>query len=128
MKFLLDTHAFLWWHGNRNMLSPKVLSLCEDGTNYLYLSLASVWEVQIKVQLGKLTLANPLNKIIEREQLENAIKLLPIQPAHIYELENLPAHHRDPFDRILIAQAQTEDLTLLTQDALITQYAIRTLW
>ena len=128
MKLLLDTHVFLWWHGERTKLSPKVLALCEDVTNDMYLSIASVWEIQIKLQLGKLKLSNSLDQIVERERHENAIVLMPIDQMHIYGLTNLPAHHRDPFDRILIAQAQTEALTLLTQDALITQYPVSTLW
>ena len=128
MRLLLDTHVFLWWHSERSKLSSKVLALCEDMTNDLYLSLASVWEIQIKLQLGKLKLAHDLNQIIERELRENVMTLLPIHQTHIYGLANLPAHHRDPFDRILIAQAQVEAFTLLTQDALITQYPVSTLW
>jgi PIN domain nuclease of toxin-antitoxin system len=128
MRLLLDTHVFLWWHSERIKLSPKSLALCEDSENDLYLSLASVWEIQIKFQLGKLMLLDDLNKIIEHEQQENLIELLPIQLNHIYGLAELPNYHRDPFDRVLIAQAKAETLTLLTQDNLITQYPINTLW
>ena len=127
MKLLLDTHVFLWWLSERTKLSPKALALCEDVTNDLYLSLASLWEIQIKLQLGKLKLSDSLDQIVERQHRENAIELLPILPTHIYGLANLPAHHRDPFDRILITQTQVEALTLLTQDALITQYPVNTL-
>ncbi|MBA3869404.1 MAG: type II toxin-antitoxin system VapC family toxin [Anaerolineae bacterium] len=128
MKLLLDTHVFLWWYGERAKLSPKVLALCEDVTNDLYLSLASLWEIQIKLQIGKLKLSDPLDQILAYELHINSLKLLPIHATHIYGLANLPAHHRDPFDRILIAQAQVESLTLLTQDTLITQYPIVTIW
>ena len=128
MNLLLDTHVFLWWHSDRTKLSPKVVRLCEDTTNNLYLSSASVWEIQIKLQIGKLKLTKSLNQIIDLEGHENGIEVLPISLSHIYALDQLPSHHRDPFDRILIAQARVEALTLITQDSLITQYPVQSLW
>jgi PIN domain nuclease of toxin-antitoxin system len=93
----------------------------------LMLSVASIWEMQIKNQLGKLQLRVPLPEII-REQRENGIEILPIEPAHIFTLDSLPGHHKDPFDRLLIAQAIVEDAVLLTADPLIQQYPIKTEW
>ena len=124
MRILLDTHIFIWWNENPNLLSSKARKICEDETNILILSLASVWEMQIKSQLGKLTFNQSLPDIIRLQQ-NNGLELLPVTIQHIYELENLPPHHRDPFDRLLIAQAQVEQMSLLTVDAAFEQYGVK---
>ena len=124
MKLLLDTHIFIWWNGNLDLLSPAARSLCEDKANTLVLSLASIWEMQIKYQLGKLTFHQPLAQIIQSQQRDNGIELLPITTEHIYALQKLPAHHRDPFDRLLIAQANAEQLPLITADSAFRQYEV----
>lgn len=121
MKILLDTHIFIWWNGNLQLLPVAARSFCENPDNTLVLSLASVWEMQIKAQLGKLTFNQPLPQIIRSQQLNNGLELLAIQPEHIYALQNLPAHHRDPFDRMLIAQANVEGIPLLSADSLFKQ-------
>ncbi len=128
MRFLFDTHTFLWWHGERARLSHHVLELCEQPENVLYLSLASIWEIQIKHHLDKLKLVRPLADIIEIERQENKIELLAISLPHVLALYNLPHHHRNPFDRLLIAQARLEELTLISHDAIMAQYPVQVLW
>lgn len=122
MRVLLDTHIFIWWNGDLDRLSPEARSLCEDKENILVLSLASVWEMQIKYQLGKLTFHQPLPEIIQSQQQNNNLEILPIAIEHIYALQNLPAHHRDPFDRLLIAQATVEQIPIITADPALRQY------
>lgn len=127
MRVLLDTHVFIWWNGNLDMLSPVARSLCEDRENALVLSLASIWEMQIKNQLGKLTFNQPLHEIVQSQQMGNGVELLPIKTEHIYALQHLPAHHRDPFDRLLIAQARVEQIPLITSDPIFHQYEVKLL-
>jgi PIN domain nuclease of toxin-antitoxin system len=127
MRILLDTHIFIWWNGDLGLLSSSARSLCEDQENTLALSLASIWEMQIKRQLGKLTFNRPLPEIIQSQQRANGIELLPITTEHIFALQNLPAHHRDPFDRILIAQAHVERISLITADPAFRQYEVKLL-
>ena len=90
--------------------------------------MVSIWEMQIKIHIGKMTLTEPLSVKISRQLEQNQIHLLPIHPEHIYQLSELPDHHRDPFDRLLIAQANVEQMTLVTTDASILDYDITTLW
>lgn len=125
---MLDTHTFLWWHSDRAKLSAKVMNLCEDPENQLLLSVVSLWEIQIKHHLGKLKLSKHLDEIVAVEQQENQIDLLLLKPAHIFELYNLPLHHRDPFDRLLVAQARFESASLLSNDSAIAQYPVQVEW
>lgn len=94
----------------------------------LYLSLASVWEMQIKSQLGKLSLPGPLPDLVQEQQQVNGIQILPIEPSHIYALQTLPPHHRDPFDRMIIAQATVAGLTIISADHVFRSYAAPLLW
>ncbi len=128
MRLLLDTHVFLWLNGAPEKLSPKVLRHCENPANQLYLSQISPWEIQIKSQLGKLELTAPLRELVELQQSRNNLEILPIRLEHIYSLTDLPPHHQDPFDRLLVAQAQVEDLTFVTVDKQIANYSVSTLW
>lgn len=128
MTLLLDTHAFLWVVGDANRLSPTARAACADRSNVLYLSLASIWEIQIKAQLGKLDLPAPLPVIVEEQQRVNGIQLLAVDPAHIYALQDLPHHHRDPFDRLIIAQARAAGLTVVSADPAFAQYDVPLLW
>ena len=128
MKYLLDTHAFLWAAGEPDKLSSQVKALLLDRNNQLLLSLASVWEIQIKIQAGKLKLPSPLPRIIQTQQQINQLELLPIDLSHILALGNLPDHHRDPFDRMMIAQAQVEDIILISRDSMVRQYPIQVIW
>jgi PIN domain nuclease of toxin-antitoxin system len=128
MKYLLDTHTSIWWSGQSGKLSPKVTALFQSSSDVFVLSLASIWEMQIKIQLGKLTFPTPLNVVINRQQQINGLELLPISVNHILTLDNLPMHHRDPFDRMLIAQAQVENMPLISHDPVIAQYPITVIW
>lgn len=128
MNLLLDTHAFIWWASAPDRLSEKALSSIQDGENRILLSVASVWEMQIKAQLGKLTLQKSLAELISAQQAVNGIELLPIQLSHVLMLDSLPLHHKDPFDRLLIAQANGENAVLLSQDALFQQYPVEIVW
>ena len=128
MRVLLDTHTFIWWDNDRARLSSKAYEICQDNQNTLYLSLASIWEIQIKIQLGKLSLPLALPAMVANQVQQNDLELLPVSPEHIYALDNLAMHHKDPFDRILIAQAQIESLDFLSADAKIRRYPISVIW
>lgn len=127
MKLLLDTHAFLWFMKGEN-LSQKAQDAFLAIDNDLYLSAASYWEICIKHSLGKLDLDKDWNEVFDREMLLNGIKWLPIEKEHSQGIIALPMIHRDPFDRLLIAQAYAEGMTLLTADSNIEQYDIPTIW
>ena len=128
MKYLLDTHAFLWWDMQSSRLSARVFALLQDKSNILRLSVASVWEMQIKLQLGKLKPSAPLAEILKKQRETNQIELLPIEVTHIWGLSSLPSHHKDPFDRLLIAQANVEGFTLITDDPFIAPYPVKVIW
>ena len=128
MKLLLDTHAFIWWDSEPAKLSLQALAQCQDRANNLLLSVASVWEMQIKFQLGKLKLNLPLAEIIASQQQKNNIAVVPVELAHVLALQTLPPHHKDPFDRLLIAQANFEGATLLCNDPVFSKYDVHTLW
>lgn len=101
MKLLLDTHTFIWWDREPDLIPFTTLTLMQQADTQLLVSLVSLWEIQIKTQIGKLTLQTPLAEIIAHQQTENGITLLPITLPHILELDNLPQHHKDPFARLL---------------------------
>jgi len=124
MKLLLDTHIFLWLNSHPEKLSEKILEACSNTNNQLYLSHVSPWEIMIKQQLGKLSLDATLSKLVETQIDQNNMQILPIKLKHIYALNTLPAIHKDPFDRLLIAQAGIESMTLVSVDKNIQQYAI----
>ena len=128
MKVLLDTHAFIWWDSNPTKLSPQALAVCQDQTNQVFLSVASVWEMQIKLQVEKLHLDFPLAEIIENQQQTNNIQILPVALGHVLALRDLPLVHKDPFDRILIAQARTEAAVLVSHDSVFADYEVNLLW
>jgi len=128
MKALLDTHAFLWWISDDPRLSSRASAIIKDGNNKLFLSAASGWEIAVKVRLGRLTLPEPLETFVPEQMALNAIEGLPIQMSHALHVYTLPDHHRDPFDRMLIAQAQLENLPILSADPQISLYAVETVW
>jgi PIN domain nuclease of toxin-antitoxin system len=128
MKFLLDTHAFIWWASNSAMLPPKVMSLFLDPANMLLLSVVSVWEMQIKIQLGRMNIGRPLRDLVEHYTNSSQMRLLPVELEHILALDNLPAHHKDPFDRLLIAQAVVEGASLVSGDSIFASYPVNWLW
>jgi len=128
MRLLLDTHAFIWWASEPERLSEKALAACVDTSNVLILSVASVWEMQIKLQLGKLTLSPLLSDLIENQQQANRLEVLPIELSHVLALAALPPHHKDPFDRLIIAQAIEEGAYLVSGDSVFRLYPGRLIW
>ncbi len=128
MKLLLDTHAFLWFVMGSAKLSGNARALIEDPSNESLLSVASLWEMAIKVSLGKLTLSAPFADLIPEQLNLNGIGLLNIRIDHVSLLATLPFHHRDPFDRLLIAQAITEKMPVVSIDAAFDAYGITRLW
>ena len=124
MKLLLDTHVFLWLSVEPDRLSDNMKIACENPENRLYLSLVSPWEIQIKQQLGKLQLHAPLAGLIETQVRRNGMILLPVKLEHIYALSELPSVHKDPFDRLLIAQAGIESMHIVSSDKKISRYQI----
>ena len=128
MKVLLDTHAFLWSITGDDRLSKIAGETFLDPDNYLFFSAASFWEICIKLSLGKLSLKRGWFETIQEEMRLNAIQWLPVEMAHCLELTKLPFHHRDPFDRMLIAQAMVEDLQLLSLDSRLSAYKIKRIW
>ncbi|WP_375511367.1 type II toxin-antitoxin system VapC family toxin [uncultured Nostoc sp.] len=128
MRLLLDTHVIIWSAVNPEKLSQRVRNLLIDTNNFWVVSMATVWELQIKSQLGKLNLSSSLPNFIETQQRVNNLQILPIELTHIYALEALPSHHRDPFDRILIAQAIVEKMPLLSIDAVLDVYPVQRMW
>ena len=128
MKLLLDTHVFIWADAEPEKLSPNVAGLIKDTDNQLFLSVVSVWEMQIKVQLGKLTLRTDLDTLIGEQEANNGLELLPVVLPHVLALGKLPALHKDPFDRLLVAQTLQEGFALLSHDKLVQQYPIPVVW
>ncbi len=128
MKILLDTHAFLWAISDDPRLSANAEDIYMDSGNELYFSTISYWEISIKISIGKLILVENWQKVIDREMINNGIKWLDLKIEHIHGIINLDFHHRDPFDRLLIAQAQYEELAILTIDEYISKYDVKTLW
>jgi PIN domain nuclease of toxin-antitoxin system len=128
MRLLLDTHTFLWFIGGDLQLSPTCRALIEDVNNERLLSIASVWEMAIKVGLGKLPLAQPLEVLVPEQIRRNAMDLLPIETGHTFLVARLPMHHRDPFDRLLAAQSLAERVPLLSADAVFDNYGVQRIW
>jgi len=128
MKLLLDTHAFIWADGEPQKLSPAAKTACEDPANQIVLSAASVWEMQIKLMLGKLTLRKPLRSLIEDSVQQSGFTLLSVQVEHVLRLDTLSSHHKDPFDRILIAQALTEGCSIVSHDPVFPLYSVQVIW
>ncbi len=128
MKLLLDTHVFLWLRNEPEKIPRPIMNIYEDIRSDVFLSMASIWEMQIKNQLGKLALDLPLNELIDQQCLKNGLQILAIETTHIYALKNLPAHHNDPFDRLILTQAQTENLTLISADSVFKHYDVDCIW
>ena len=121
MKLLLDTHVLLWAAGSPDKLSQAARTLLEDPQNELLFSAASLWEIAIKCGLGRSDFQVDV-RVLRRGLLDNGYQELPITSVHAVSIDSLPAIHKDPFDRILIAQATIEGITLLTADAVVAQY------
>jgi PIN domain nuclease of toxin-antitoxin system len=124
MNLLLDTHVFLWFVNDHPKLSNHLKDLIEDDDNVSYLSMASLWEMSIKFNLGKLTLEPDYEEFVEREVITSSIKLLKIELEHLKINASLPLHHRDPFDRLIIAQAVVENLPIISVDSAFDKYSV----
>jgi len=128
LKILLDTHTFLWFITNDENLSPVARKIIEDPDSDRLLSIASLWEIAIKSSLGKLKLKAPFPQLIPVQLKINLIELLPIKISHLSLVSDLTFHHRDPFDRLLIAQSLIEDLPIISIDAQLDDYGIERIW
>ena len=124
MKLLLDTCCWLWWLSDTNKLSQQQLKAIANRNNQLFLSTASIWEISIKVNRNKLRIPQPLNKLVEQQCPIDNITILDIKPHDAIQVEGLVLHHKDPFDRMIIAQASRENLTVVTSDLIFQKYDI----
>ena len=127
MKALLDTHAFLWAISGDQKLSRRAAEIF-SGPSDLWLSVASIWEILIKVQIGKIPLPGPAGPYLTKELVENQIEILPISLDHALRIESLANHHSDPFDRMLIAQSLEEKLPIVTADRVFSRYPVEVIW
>lgn len=128
MRFLLDTHSFLWWITDSQHLSQTAQNIISDSNNELFWSAASSWEVAIKYNLGRLRLPEAPELFIPTELVKNRIESLHIVDEHSFRAGQLPIHHRDPFDRMLIAQAQIEEMKIISNDHQISLYDVNVTW
>ena len=131
MRFLVDTHVFLWFIGDAKELSQTAKKTIEDGNNEIFISIASLWEISIKTALGKLTIKGNYESVTD-DLNDNSMQILPIIFAHTVEQNKLPFHHRDPFDRIIVSQAIVENIDFISADAVFDDYlkgkSIRRIW
>jgi PIN domain nuclease of toxin-antitoxin system len=128
MRLLLDTHAFLWFIGGDGSLSERARSLIQEADNEVLISIATLWEISIKTSLNKLELVEAFDVLIPRELADNEFTQLPVTLNHIVQLGRLPFHHRDPFDRLLIAQSLYENVPLVSKDSAFDRYGIERVW
>ena len=128
MRILLDTHAFLWWITGDQRLSQRSIECISDGSNELFFSVASGWEIAIKAGLGRIDIPDPLERFVSEHLFRNHMDVLAIQLSHALHVITLPQFHRDPFDRMLISQAQIERLPILSSDKLLAAYDVEVIW
>lgn len=126
--FLLDTHAFLWLAGGDDRITQRVVEIAENPRVDFFLSVASVWEIAVKKSLGRLELVVTLDQFVRRQLDALRTQLLDVRFEHVLAVEALPFHHRDPFDRLLVAQAMTENLNLLSADSQLDRYGVVRVW
>ncbi len=124
MRLLLDTHIFIWWADEPERLDGRLLDALLNAENELILSVVSLWEMQIKAQLGKLTFQRPLKELVHLQQSVNGLQLLPVTSKHVFLLDDLPLIHKDPFDRLIIAQPLAENLILVSHDRVFEGYQV----
>jgi PIN domain nuclease of toxin-antitoxin system len=127
MKLLIDTHTFLWFINQSEQLSVNAKNLLESDID-IWLSVASLWEIAIKVSIGKLVLPDTYENFIPRQIGENEIEVLPISIVHLNIVSSLPLHHKDPFDRLIIAQALTEQISVISADDKFDKYSVSRIW
>jgi PIN domain nuclease of toxin-antitoxin system len=128
MKLLLDTHAFLWFISGDSRLSTHARELIEDASNERFLSVVSIWEMVIKSSIGKLVIPTPIEELVKEHVVGNDIQVLPIETPHFDALYSLPFHHKDPFDRMMIAQAICENMSILSTDGNFPHYPVQIDW
>lgn len=128
MALLLDTHAFLWWVDNSPRLPKKARVAIGRPDETCFLSLASCWEMAIKIRLGRLQLAQRLDRFVAEQMAANSVRPLSVRLPHAARVAELPFHHRDPFDRLLAAQALEEGLAIVSADAVFTRYGVKRIW
>lgn len=128
MRLLLDTHVFLWWVGASRGLSRKARSAIGSGRNECLVSIATAWEMAIKVSLGRLRIDGALDRFLPEQIAANGFRPLPIDLKHAARVATLPFHHRDPFDRLLVAQALEEELAVVTADPVFAKYGVKQVW
>ena len=128
MTALLDTHVFLWIVSEPERLSESARKVIQGGANKLLLSVASLWEISIKIGIGKLPLPKPEDRYLRDHLSRNNVSTLPVEARHALELISIPLHHRDPFDRLLIAQSLVERIPIITADPALKQYAAKIIW
>jgi len=128
MRLLLDTHAFLWWVDGGERLSKRARAAIANPKHECLVSLVSCWEIAVKLSLGKLRLATPFQRFLPEQLAANGFAPLPIDLRHVARVADLPFHHRDPFDRLLIAQALEEDLAIVSADAVFRKYGVKRVW
>lgn len=128
MRILLDTHAFLWWVTDDKRLSVRAKRLIAQGSNEIFFSAASAWEISIKSTLGRIELPDAAERYIPSQLEHNAFQPLPVRIEHALRVTALPSVHRDPFDRLLVAQALVEGLAILSKDRRIASYPARVIW
>ena len=128
MRLLLDTHTFLWWINNDPSLSETARDVISSERNDCFLSMASCWEMAIKASIGKLRLTKPVERFIPEELAANDFLLLNLDFRHVAKVETLPFHHRDPFDRLLVAQALTEKIFIVSTDVVLSDYGVKRIW
>ena len=127
MKYLLDTHTLIWFlEGDKRLSTTAKVIICNNDAD-VYVSIVSLWEMAIKISLGKLELSQSLDQIFDKLPQQN-ITLLPIQPAHVLAVLSLPFEHRDPFDRLLIGQALVENMKFISIEALFLRYGVHRVW
>ncbi|MFI3154668.1 MAG: type II toxin-antitoxin system VapC family toxin [Methylococcaceae bacterium] len=127
MRYLLDTHSLIWFLEDDKRLSGTAKGIFRDDNADIYLSIASLWEMAIKISLGKLKLSQSLEQVINTLE-QQSISLLSVKPIHVLAVLNLPFEHRDPFDRLLIGQALVENMKFLSNEALFLRYGVDRVW
>lgn len=128
MRYLLDTHTFLWWNMDDAQLSSLARELIANGNNEIFLSAASAWEITIKTARGRLTLPEDPTRYVSNRLSLHGFQALPVQIHHAVQVYKLPLHHADPFDRLLIAQSQIESMSLISVDLEIRKYEVEVIW
>lgn len=126
-RYLVDTHTLIWSFENNKKLPQTTKNIIDDTDNEIFVSIASLWEMAIKISIGKLDLSVSLTQLIKDVTLKN-IQILPVNSSHVLRVENLPFYHKDPFDRIIIAQSLVENITLISVDDVFDNYGIKRLF